>query len=144
MTLLLHVRTSHGGSLSQGKRITTRSKSFFALLFLGRNSGDSTALQLSVLPFVHCFARRHLQEPHLSPMHSAPPRSPAERTATDSFIQSGGGRMKNKAHSTDFHLKMRINSNMYQVCLSTSEAATCGERCHRLTLKRAYNQARLP
>ena len=37
----------------------------------------------------------------------------AERAQTDAFVQGGGATMKSKAHSTDFHLKIRISSKMY-------------------------------
>jgi hypothetical protein len=37
----------------------------------------------------------------------------SERMATDSFVKGGGASMKSKAHSTDFHLKMRISTKMY-------------------------------
>ena len=38
----------------------------------------------------------------------------SERKATDDFVRGGGAAMKSKAHSTDFHLKMRIGSRMYR------------------------------
>ena len=38
----------------------------------------------------------------------------SERQATDTFVRGGGASMKSKAHSTDFHLKMRIGSRMYR------------------------------
>eukprot|EP00040_Diaphanoeca_grandis_P028886 m.168101 g.168101 ORF g.168101 m.168101 type:complete len:478 (-) comp31492_c0_seq1:171-1604(-) len=37
----------------------------------------------------------------------------AERMKTDNFVKTGGANMKSKAHSTDFHLKIRISSKMY-------------------------------
>jgi hypothetical protein len=33
--------------------------------------------------------------------------------ATDAFVKGGGASMKSKAHSTDFHLKIRIPTLMY-------------------------------
>jgi len=36
-----------------------------------------------------------------------------ERAQTDAFVHGGGATMKCKAHSTDFHLKIRISSKMY-------------------------------
>ena len=38
----------------------------------------------------------------------------SERNATDNFVRGGGASMKSKAHSTDFHLKMRIGTGMYR------------------------------
>lgn len=36
----------------------------------------------------------------------------AERRTTDAFVKAGGANIKSKAHSSDFHLKMRISSAM--------------------------------
>ena len=37
----------------------------------------------------------------------------AERIETDQFVAGGGASRSSKAHSTDFHLKVRIGSQMY-------------------------------
>jgi hypothetical protein len=52
----------------------------------------------------------------------------AERAATDAFVAGGGASTRSKAHSSDFHLKIRVSSRMY---------------CDRLRIFRCFDFARV-
>eukprot|EP00041_Stephanoeca_diplocostata_P009169 m.139563 g.139563 ORF g.139563 m.139563 type:complete len:506 (+) comp17632_c0_seq1:223-1740(+) len=51
----------------------------------------------------------------------------AERMVTDAFVHKGGADMKSKAHSTDFHLKIRVSTKMYMDRLQVFSFLRLGE-----------------
>ena len=52
----------------------------------------------------------------------------AERMATDAFVAGGGASRSSKAHSSDFHLKIRVSSAMC-TCTMLDYAASGQRAC---------------
>ena len=64
-----------------------------------------------------------------------------ERMATDAFVAGGGASTASKAHSSDFHLKMRIGTRMYTDQLKVFRSFDFKQVCEKVEPV-AYNVSR--